>query len=96
MQDGHETRLDLDEVSLQEERSVSNVPEHSHRSERDHEIENLQKQARKLEVEIRSRCCRKDREGSSGDLDYEVGSMAGLSHWSDSWHSRERSNETMG
>ena len=54
MQDGHEMRLDSNEGSLQGERSVSNVPEHSHRSKWDREIENLRKQVRELEIEITS------------------------------------------
>lgn len=35
MQDGHETRLDLDKDSLQGERLVSYVPEHSYCSDWD-------------------------------------------------------------
>lgn len=42
-QDGHETRLDSDEGSLQGERLVSNDHEHSYHSEWDQEIENLRK-----------------------------------------------------
>nr|POE94175.1 hypothetical protein CFP56_17505 [Quercus suber] len=57
MQDVHEMRLDSDEGSLQGERSVSNVPKHSHHSEQDREIENLQKQVRELEIEIRANVC---------------------------------------
>nr|POE94173.1 hypothetical protein CFP56_17503 [Quercus suber] len=54
MQDVREMRLDSDEGSSQGERSVSNVPKHSHHSEQDSEIENLQKQVRELEIEIRA------------------------------------------
>ena len=52
-QDRHETRLDSDEGSLQGERSVSNVHEHSYHSEFDREIKNLWKQVKELEIEIR-------------------------------------------
>ena len=96
MQDGHETRFDLDEWSLQGERSVSNVPEHLYCSELDREIENLRNQVKKLEIEIRGWRRRRDRKGLSSDPNYEGGSMSGSSHRTDSQCSRERSNETMG
>ena len=48
--------VDSDEASSQGKRSVSYVLEHSYHSERDQEIENLQKQVKELELEIRSRC----------------------------------------
>ena len=96
MQDGHKTRSDSDEWSLQGERSVSNFPEHLYCSERDHEIENLWNQVKKLEIEIRGQRRRRDHEGSSSDPNYEGGSMAGSSHRSDSQRLRERSNETIG
>ena len=53
MQDGHETRLDSDEGFLQGKRLVSYVIKHSYHSERDQEIENLRKQVREVEIEIR-------------------------------------------
>lgn len=55
MQDGHETRLNSNEGSLQGKRSVSYVLKHSYHSEQDQEIENLRKQVRELEIEIRGR-----------------------------------------
>lgn len=70
MQDGHETRLDSDKRSSQGERSVFNVPEHSHRSERDRKIENLQKEVKKLQIEIKLRSRRRDPDGSFSDPDY--------------------------
>ena len=53
MQDGHETRLDSDKGFLQGKRLVSYVIEHSYHTERDQEIENLRKQVREVEIEIR-------------------------------------------
>ena len=96
MQDGHEIRFNSDERSLQGERLVSNIPKYLYCSERDHEIENLQNQVKKLEIEIKGRRHRRDREGSFIDPNYERGSMARSSHSSDSQPSRERSNETIG
>ena len=75
---GHETRLNSDEGSLQGERLVSYVPEHSYHSEWDQEIGNLRKQVKKLEIEIRGRRQRKDREGSSSNPNYTRGSTTGL------------------
>ena len=73
MQDGHETRVDLDEATSQGERSVSYILEHSYHSERDQEIENLQKQVKELELEIRGRHRRRDREESSCDQGFTGG-----------------------
>ena len=60
MQDEHETRVDSDKASSQGKRLVSYIPEHSYHSERDQEIENLQKQVKELEIEIRGRRRRRD------------------------------------
>ena len=73
MQDGHETRLDS-------ERSIYYVLEKLYRSEQDQEVENLRKQIKELEIEIKGRRRRRDREGSSDDPEYIEGSMAGSSH----------------
>ena len=89
MQDGHETTLDL-------ERSIYYVPEKLYRSEQDKEVENLWKQIKELEIEIRGQHRRRDREGSSDDLDYIEGSTAGSYHRSDSQQLRDRSNKTVG
>ena len=43
MQDGHETRVDLDEGSSQGERTVSYVPKLSRQGDRQRELENLRK-----------------------------------------------------
>ena len=48
-----------------------------------------------MEIKIRDRCRRRDREGSLSDPDYKVGSLVESSHQSDSRGSRERSNETV-
>lgn len=72
MQDGHETIVDSDEGSSQGERSVSNVPEQSWRRDRLRELENLYKQVNDLEIELRGRRHRRDWEGSSDDLDFNV------------------------
>ena len=89
-------RLDSDDGSSQGERLVSNVPQHSHRSKWDCEIENPQKQVREFEIEIKGRHQRRDHDGLSSYLDYDIGSMAKSSHQTDSRRPRERSNETMG
>ena len=89
MQDGHETRL-------HSKRSIYYVPEKLYRSEQDQEVENLRKQIKELETEIKGRRRRRDCEGSSDDPDYIEGSTAGSSHWSDSQQLRDRSNKTMG
>ena len=54
MQDGHETRLDS-------KRSIYYVPEKFYRSEQDQEVENLRKQIKELEIEIKGRRRRRDR-----------------------------------
>ena len=73
MQDEHETRVDSDKGSSQGKRLVSYIPEHSYHSERDQEIENLQKQVKELELEIRGRHRRRDREESSCDQGFTGG-----------------------
>lgn len=75
MQDGHETRLNSNEGSSQGKRSVSYVLKHSYHSEQDQEIENLRKQVKELEIEIRGRRWRRDREESSSDPDYIGGTI---------------------
>lgn len=49
-----------------------------------------------MELEIRGWRCRKDREGSSDDLDYIGGNIARLSHQNGSQRSRDRSSKTVG
>lgn len=72
MQDEHETILDSDEGSLQGERTVSYIPKWSQRIDRLRELENYRKQVNDLEVELRGKHCRMDREGSSDDPNYNV------------------------
>ena len=75
MQDGHETRLDSDEGFLQGKRLVSYAIEHLYHSEQDQEIENLRKQVREVEIEIRGRRQRRDYEGLSSDPNYTRGNI---------------------
>ena len=49
-----------------------------------------------MEIDLRGRHRRMDREGSSDDPDYMGGRIAESSHWSDWCRSRDRSNETKG
>ena len=55
MQEGYQTRHDSVERSSQGERIVSYIPERSHCSDRKRELENLQKQVKDLEIELRGR-----------------------------------------
>ena len=75
MQDGHETRLDSDKGFLQGKRLVSYVIEHSYHNERDQEIENLRKQVREVEIEVKGQRQRRDYEGLSSDPNYTGGSI---------------------
>ena len=59
MQDGHETRVDLNEGSSYGKRTVSYVPEQSCRGDRQKELENLRKQVNDLEIELRGQHCRR-------------------------------------
>ena len=43
MQEGHHTGHDSNEGSLQGERTMSYIPEQSHRNNRERELENLRK-----------------------------------------------------
>ena len=54
MQDGHEIRVDSDEGSSEEDKSVSYICEHSHRGDHERELENLQKLVNDLEIKLRS------------------------------------------
>ena len=96
MQEGHQTRLDSDEGSSQGERNVSYILEQSYRSELNQELENLRKLVKKLEMELRGWCCRRDREGSYDDPEYIGGGTAESSHYNGSRWSRDRSHETIG
>ena len=51
---------------------MSNIPECSWQRDWLRELENLRKQVNDLEIELRGRHHRRDREGSSDDLDYEA------------------------
>ena len=51
---------------------MSNIHKWSRRRDRQRELENLHKKVNDLEIELRGRRCKRDREGSSDDLDYEV------------------------
>ena len=59
MQDGHKTRVDLNEGSSYGERTVSYVPEQSYRGDRQKELENLRKQVNDLEIELKGQHCRR-------------------------------------
>nr|POF27067.1 hypothetical protein CFP56_69313 [Quercus suber] len=85
MQDGHEMRVDLDEAASQGERLVSYIPEHSYHSEWDQEIENLRKQVKESELEIRGQRQRRDQEELSCDYGFIGGYTGESSHQS---HSR--------
>ena len=93
MHNGHETKVDYDEGSSQGERIVSYIPEWSCRSNRVRELENLRKQVNDLEIRLRGRHRRRDREDSSDNPDYiaDESSQGSGSSWS-----RDRSCETMG
>ena len=91
MQDGHETRVDLDEGSSQGERTVSYVPKRSRQGDQQREPQNLQKQVNDLEIELKGRHHRRVQDDLSVDLDYIPRAS---SRGSGSCHSRERSYET--
>lgn len=55
MQEGNQTKYDLDEGSSQGERTMSYIPEQSHHNDREGELENLRKQVKDLEIELRGR-----------------------------------------
>lgn len=80
MQDGHQTRPDSDEGSLQGERTIFYALEQSYRSEQDQGLENLRKKVKELEIEIRGWHCRRDRERSSDNPKYTGGGTARSSH----------------
>nr|POE46355.1 hypothetical protein CFP56_55215 [Quercus suber] len=96
MQEGHQTRLDSDKGSSQGERIVSYILEQSYCSKRDQELENLRKQVKELEIELRGRRRRRDREGSSDDPNYTGGGTRESSHYSGLRRSRDRSHKTIG
>ena len=66
MHSGQKTRVDSNEGSSHRERTVLYIPKRPHRSDRLRELENL----RNLEIEMKGRNCKRDREDSSNDLDY--------------------------
>ena len=51
---------------------ISYIPERPYRSDQLRELENLRKQDNDLEIELRGRNRRRDREDSSDDPDYAV------------------------
>ena len=59
-------------------------------------MENLLKQVKELEIELKGQHRRKDREGSSNDPNYTGGNTGESSHCSDSCRSRDKFHETMG
>ena len=91
MQDGHKTRVDLNEGSSYGERTVSYVPEQSYQGDRQKELENLRKQVNDLEIELKGQHCRRKQDDLFVDLDYISGAS---SQGSGSHNSRERSYET--
>lgn len=68
----------------------------SYRSKWDQELENLRKQVKELEIELRGWHCRRDCEGSSDDPNYTGGGAGESSHCSGLCWLRDRSHETMG
>lgn len=87
------TKYDSNEGSFQRERTISYIPERSYCSDWEWEMENLWKQVKDLEIELRGQCCRRDQKDSS-DNPNNIGaksSRGGSSHWS-----KDRSHETMG
>lgn len=62
--------MDSNEGSSHEERTVSYIPEWSHRSDHLRELENLQNQVNDLEMELKGRNRRRVWEGSSDDPNY--------------------------
>ena len=72
---------------------MSYIPKRSRRRDRLRELENLKKPVNDLEIELRGRCRRRDREGSFDDPDYNANKS---SRGDVSQQSRDRSCETMG
>ena len=68
MQDGHETRVYLDEGSSEGERTMSYIPKRSRQRDRLRALENLRKQVNYLEIELKGRRCRKDQLGLPKEL----------------------------
>ena len=71
------------------------VPDQFYSSEQEQELENLRKQIKELEIELKGQRCRRDREGSFDDPNYTGGGTRESSHCSSSRRSRDRSHETM-
>nr|POE63911.1 hypothetical protein CFP56_01949 [Quercus suber] len=92
MEDGHETWVDSDEGFSQGERTVSYVSERSCCRNRMRELENLWKQVNDLEIELRGRHHRRDREDLFDDPNYivEESSRGSFLRWL-----RDRYRETM-
>ena len=91
--EGYQTEQDSDEGFSQGELIVSYIPKWSHQSNQELKLENLRKQVKDLEIELRGRCCRRYYEDSSDDPNYTgvESSRGGGLRWS-----RDRSHETMG
>jgi len=64
VEEGHQTRHDLDKESLQREQIVSYIPEQSHLNDQERELENLRKQVKDLEIKLRGN----DVEGTGGPV----------------------------
>ena len=60
MQKGYQTRHDSDERFSQGERTMNYIPEGSHCSDQKRELENLQKQVKDLEIELRGQRRKRD------------------------------------
>ena len=60
VKEGHQTRHDLDKGSSQGERIVLYILEQSRLNDRERELENLQKQVKDLEIELRGQRRRRD------------------------------------
>ena len=60
VKEGHQTRHDLDKGSSQGERIVLYILEQSRLNNRERELENLQKQVKDLEIELRGQRRRRD------------------------------------
>ena len=73
MHGGQKTRVDSDEGSSHGERTMLYIPKQPHRSDWLRELENL----RNLEIEMKGRNRKRDREDSFDDLNY----VANRSSW---------------
>ena len=81
--DGQETKDDLHTTSSRGERMVLYMMEGSYHCDQDRELENLQRQVRELELEVRSERQRRSPEGLSYDhnsISAHIGRSSHQSH----------------